>query len=360
MKKVFLRFYDLQNLGDDLFLHIITNRYKNQFTVVSKSPSAIMNKPNIIVYSKRKLLLLARFIEKYIYPKNLLINKLINKNDLYVYVGGSLFIDNGDWKHWESEHRFYRNLKRPYYILGSNFGPSKSRRYTELVRDILRRAKDVCFRDSASSDNFKSLKNVRTSTDIAFTLDTSSFTSKTEKTAVFSIINCKNRFDDVTADKYEQEIIKLSQNLSDKGYKIVYMSFCKSEGDEEAIRRIQQRASAKLSRSIEVYNYNGDLKEALGLLAKAEIIVGGRFHASVLGLLFSKKILPMAYSDKTINLLNDMGYQGDIVDIRRIDTFDGSKVDFDKIAIHNIVRQIKRAKEQFYELDKALIRKSNE
>lgn len=360
MKKVFLKFYDLQNLGDDLFLHIITNRYTNKFTVVSKLPSKVMNKSNILVYSRRNLLLFSRFIEKYIYPKNFLINWIINRNDFYVYIGGSLFIDNGDWKHWERERRFYRHLKRPYYILGSNFGPSKSGRYTELVEDILAGAQDICFRDSASSTNFKAHQNVRTSTDIAFTLDISPFKVKPEKMAVFSVISCRNRFDSVIADKYEQEVINLSQNLTDKGYKVVLMSFCKSEGDEAAIDSIVKKMPTELAYKTEIYNYDGDLHEALRLLARAEIIVGGRFHASVLGLLFSKKVLPMAYSDKTINLLGDMDYKGEIVDIRKIDEFNGSMFDFDKISIHDISQQVIRAEDQFQELDEVLVRSHSE
>lgn len=357
MKKVFLRFYGLKNLGDDLFLHIITNRYINNFTIISKSPSNVMNRSNINVYSNKIVILLFRFIEKYIYPKNFLLSKLINQNDLYVYIGGSIFIDNGDTKHWQNERKFYKLLKRPYYILGSNFGPSKSNDYTLLVKDILASARDVCFRDSVSYNLFKDLGNVRGSTDIAFTLDTNSYRAAPEKLAIFSIIDCAQRFDAATTDKYEQEITNLSQNLADKGYKVILMSFCKFEGDEAAIERIHNRMPAKLASTVERYNYNGDLDEALKLLAKSEIIVGGRFHASVLGLLFSKKVLPMAYGDKTINLLKDLKYQGEIIDIRKIEAFNGKKIDFDNVPVQNMDQQIKQAQKQFLELDKVLIKK---
>lgn len=357
MKKVFLRFYDLQNFGDDLFLHIITSRYANQFTVTSKAPTAILKRKNVTVFSNKLMLLFFRFIEKYVYPKNFLTHWLINRNDIYAYVGGSLFIDNGDTKHWQNERTFYKQLKKPYYILGSNFGPSHSNEYTQLVRDILAGAQDVCFRDSASYALFKDLQNVRLSTDIAFTLDTSPYKTEAEKLAIFSIIDCSERFDAAITDKYDLEIIKLSQHLVNQGYRVMHMSFCKSEGDEAAIQRIRTKMQPKLADAIETYNYEGNLHEALTLLAKSDIIVGGRFHASVLGLLFAKKVLPMAYSDKTINLLRDLHFKGDVVDIRAIQDFDGMHVDFNNIPVQDMRQQIEYAQSQFSELDKVLTKK---
>ena len=38
----------------------------------------------------------------------------------------------------------------------------------------------------------------------------------------------------------------------------------------------------------------------------------------------NKKIIPIAYSDKTINALKDLGYNGKIYDIRALDTFDSN------------------------------------
>jgi colanic acid/amylovoran biosynthesis protein len=117
------------------------------------------------------------------------------------------------------------------------------------------------------------------------------------------------------------------------------------------------RMDDELRKKIETYMYRGDLDEALTVLAKSEVVVASRFHASILGLLFGKKVLPMAYSDKTTNILNDMNFEGPVIDIRKIDEFDGSTFDFSSLKINDVSAQKTLAEKQFQELDKVLTRR---
>ena len=348
-----VRFYSALNLGDDLFIYILSRRYgeNNILTYNQKIPSSL---DKIYVLPRYKYIFF-RALEK-ITRKIFLDIWLSRSSEIYVYIGGSIFIENNNLQKWEEETRFYRDLSIPYYILGSNFGPYKNPKFVGIVRDIVSGAQDVCFRDKASYELFRDIPSVRVATDIAFTLNTGMFESvpKQTKTVIISVIDAYSRFDEVTADRYEREIVNLSRQLVKDGYKVTLMSFCKYEGDEIAAQRILGKMGKKLQESVSSYSYTGDINEALGVLSRSEIIVASRFHAAVLGLVFGKKILPIVYSDKTLNILRDLDFDGPIFDIREIDKLSGRKFDISNLKSNDVSRQKKLAEKQFQELDKIL------
>ena len=49
----------------------------------------------------------------------------------------------------------------------------------------------------------------------------------------------------------------------------------------------------------------------------SEYVIATRFHAMILGLAENKPVLPIIYSDKTINVLNDLNFEGEIIDLRK-------------------------------------------
>ena len=358
MRRVLIHYYNKHNLGDDLFIKIVTDRYMDKFSLISMNSSLMLSMiNNLYVYSNPLVLFVVKLIERVVGIRNIALSYLSKRCDLYVYVGGSVFIENNDLLKWKKEADFYKHLTLPYYILGSNIGPYKTNEFLGIVRDIVAGAQDVCLRDTASHELVKDLPNVRVATDIAFTLDTSLYDTKSDKLAVFSVINGDKRFSPEITQKYEQEIVNLSRKLVGHGYKVVLMSFCKFEGDEDAIRRIIANGGEGFKDMVSVHNYDGYLEESLALLAKSEIIVASRFHGAILGLLFSKKVLPMAYSAKTTNILNDMHFRGPVIDINKIDDFDGSSFDFDTLEVSDVSDQVVLAEKQFQELDKVLTKR---
>jgi colanic acid/amylovoran biosynthesis protein len=66
----------------------------------------------------------------------------------------------------------------------------------------------------------------------------------------------------------------------------------------------------------EKYCYRGNIEEALDTIGDSQVIVGTRFHANILGFLMNKVVIPIAYSDKTTNVLSDLKFSGKIFDIR--------------------------------------------
>ena len=158
----------------------------------------------------------------------------------------------------------------------------------------------------------------------------------------------------------------MTKRLIDNGYKITYMSFCKNENDELAIEEILNELNENVNQNsakennlrdfIETYYYRGNIKEALEVLNNSDIIVGTRFHATILGLLLNKTVIPIIYSDKTKHVLEDLNFKGKTVDIRELDNYNIEEL-FEKENMDyklNVEKIRKEAELQFKELDKVL------
>ena len=338
--KVFVNAYLENNLGDDLFMDILVNRYKNhQFYALTNSYEATCS--NVHKIKNKYFIKLIRKLN--------LKPIIANRFDLVVTIGGSVYMETN------SKHKFSLG-KNPYYILGTNFGPYKTKDYFNNAHEFFKNAEDVCFREKYSYDLFSDLPNVRYASDIIFSLDVSKIKITNNKKVVFSIISCKDKINEKYTEEYEKAIISLTKYFIDKGYEVCFMSFCKLEHDEEAIENILAKCDEKLKEKITTYYYRGNRKEAIEILADSQIIVGGRFHANILGMLLGKTVIPMMYSDKTKNVLDDMKYEGKTIDIRNLHEFDAFKLLSEKDLQYKkeVSYQIKDAQNHFSKLDKIL------
>ncbi len=353
MKKIYLKAYLNTNLGDDIFIDIITKRYPNtcfEELVYNKQQTKFEKNFNQIEINK-KLKIINKVIKIISKNKNELEKIVMKKNDATILIGGSMFIENNN-----NDKPYFIGEGKPYYIIGANFGPYYTQKYYKKFYSIFKNAEDVCFREKYSYGLFKELKNVRHACDIIFGLDIKKIKKEKNKRVVISVINCEKKQNKDYKSKYEKLIIDLIKKFDNMNYNITLMSFCKNEGDEDAIKEILSKiGDNELKNNIEQYNYNGNIEEALNILGKAEIIVGSRFHANILGLVMNKTILPIAYSDKTINTLKDINFKGKIIDIRKIDEFNINDLKEKDLNYKiNIDKYKKEAEKHFEKLDEFL------
>lgn len=351
MKKIFLKSYLNNNLGDDLFIDIITKRYKNDmfYLLTYKKENAKFNS-NVKIYNWKVNKLLNRIIKLATLNIVNLEKIYIKKCDATVLIGGSMFIEK---KHKKIN---LNSKKSNFFVLGINFGPFESEEFKNYYDKIFSMAQDVCFRDKYSYDLFSNLDNVRYTYDIVFGLKLKDVEMQEEKNVIISVIDCNKKCEPKNKDKYEQLIVDLINKFYDLQYNITLMSFCKNEGDENAIESILDKIqNNNVKKTIKQYNYNGNIEEALNVLQKSSIIVGSRFHANILGMLMNKTILPIAYSDKTIHTLNDIGYKGKVIDIRKLDQFNVNNLTENDLTYKlNIDKIRKEAEKHFEKLDKFL------
>lgn len=317
MKRVFLYMYFAHNLGDDLFLHIIANRYPNcKFTInyyndYNEYDSFLKNYKNIETRVTLKNRILRKLKIKD-YMNN--IEDIAFRNDALIFLAGSYFMEKeyGEYEYIYNSRKpvidAFKKKGKKIYIIGSNFGPYLSQSFYDDWKLLFSKCDDICFRDQHSYNLFKDMDNVRVANDVVLGLDVSKYSKTTkEKIAGFSIIDVRKKIGiSQYHDSYIDSTIKSIKMFIKKGYKCVLMSFCESEGDLEVINNITKLLSNKEKEEVEIYEYKDNLEEAINLINSFKIFVAARFHANILGLLFNVCTIPIIYNEKTLNVLENL------------------------------------------------------
>lgn len=353
-RKIYINAYLYKNLGDDLFVKILTDRYNENFIGYSlvKYKKNIFNNFKLVSGFWVKLL---RKLLKIMFKKSYIDSYYKKNSDMMVIIGGSLFVENNnDYKEYLEEK--YLNYYKPFFLLGLNFGPYNTKEYKEYIKQkIFKNAQDVCFRDFKSYNQFPDLNNVRVESDIIFSLDTSNIVKTDRKRVIFSVMDCNHGIGEQYKKSYEEKIVEMIKYFVNNNYDVVLMSFCKNDGDEIAIKSVLKRCDNKTKKSISTYFYRGNIQEALNVLGDSQIIVGTRFHANMLGLLLNKSIIAIAYNEKTLNFLNDIKFGGICIKLQEIGEFDIEKVNMNDIMYKQDIKNvIESSKKQFAKLDEFL------
>lgn len=360
MKKVVLYAYDKSNLGDDLFIHTITRRYPNiKFYLWSdrNNKENFEKIKNLIVLDKDNSRM--RFINRI---RMFLATKF---SKAVVYIGGSIFAEDTDWQNKAAWWNIAAE-KFPFFVVGANFGPYQTEAYRERLLDAFANMQDVCFRDTWSLAKFPGVNTVRYAPDILFSYPMPKV-DKPEKNIFVSLINCNARGegDKVSLKEYDSFYIEnLSHLLNEylqNGYTVTLASFCKKEGDENAVYKLRQKMDVS-EMDIRVKNvfYDGKNVDELTIaIARAESVIATRFHATILALVARRPVLPIVYSDKTLHVLEDVGFQGKVLDLRKVEriSFDEAQENFKNVTIPNMESLAKEAEKHFAKLDEILLHK---
>lgn len=319
MKKVFIYAYLAQNLGDDLMVRILCERYphiKFKIYATKEYRKIFRDIPNLKICSweDRKAKIGDSFWKRVRNTENGYWKMLIKLSDGVVHVGGSSFTQHYDnFEELVQADEKLRNLSKKLYVLGVNFGPYSDENYYERYSRLFAKYDGVTFRDQFSYNLFSCLKNVRWAPDIVFNYPVKRGKYKEKKQILFSVIELERRNGKYALNQwceaYERFIAKMAEVAMEQGYQVMFVGFCEMQGDMDAIENIKGRICEKKRKDIQVYCYTGDLEACMRLFEESEKIVGTRFHSIILGWLFQKKVLPIVYDDKTRNLLEDNKYR---------------------------------------------------
>lgn len=322
MKSIFLMAYTKRNFGDDLFIENIMTRYSDvKFYLVGdkKYKKYFINNKNLKLLNEKK----SNF--DFINKIKQRVSYILQNNSLAtVYIGGSIFIEYPTWKNicnwWE-----YEATKFNFFVLGANFGPYSIDEYCNKMNTIYEKMSDVCFRDKYSYNLFIDNQNVRYAPDILFNTDFPSVNMEKNKIFV-SLIDCKSKEEgnnilNIYGNEYENVISEQLKQCIENGYSIVLASFCKDEGDEEAVNRVFNLINDNTN--VKKIYYNGENRnDILKEINSSSYVIGTRFHAIVLGLAARKPVFPIIYSKKTLNMMEDINFKGNYIELDQINNLE--------------------------------------
>lgn len=362
MKKVLIHAYAAGNLGDDLLIRILCQRYPDvQFRICADESykERFSDISNIKVYAPKDQLV--RTVDKAV---SILKHadrgfwKLLIKNSFAtVHIGGSVFVQHQD--DFGPAYRLDAELcarSRQIFVVGANFGPYTDEQYFRHYYELFKQYSGVSFRDKYSYETFQDLPNVVYAPDVVFNYKIEGKEQK--KQVLISVIALKDRGGKYGISQYEssynQFIAEITKTYIRKGYQVKFISFCEFQRDEDAIHEIIELAGVQDSELVSVCAYNQNLSACIKCFAESEIVIGTRFHSIVLGWLAGKKVLPIVYDVKTERLLKDnqcgfylnmqeMGMDMDVV-LNKINTMN----------VMDVSGLVKEAPRQFEELDKLL------
>jgi colanic acid/amylovoran biosynthesis protein len=164
------------------------------------------------------------------------------------------------------------------------------------------------------------------------------------------------------ANKIDPKYLMMLKNniekFIDEGKEVYLFSFCEHEGDLRTIDRILELMGDYYQARVNIVDYtgkSGDLYYFVKLYSRMEKTICTRFHSLVMSLVFKQELMVVSYSDKLNNLLDDLGYDFDVVNIdSKIDKIVINDSDF-KVIDDKTLKMFKReALRHFESLDKNL------
>lgn len=355
-----------KNIGDDLFIKTLCDRYPNTNFIISKdakygSIREIDNLKFSLALKYWSLLnsIVGRNMFRRIIKKTgcLFLKILIGSHDYGIMIVGNAFKNycyEGSWQIKWLEDR--RKLTNKFYLISTNFGPFYDNRWVSDCKKIFENIDDVCFRDEKSYYYFQSLRNVRFAPDAIFSMDCKK-NGNHDKRIVISVIDCSFPFREDwiknCTNDYEYKMIEIADYFTDNGYEVVLFN-SNAKQDEPASYRIKEGSRNK--KKIQIYNYDGNIEDAIDLLSCSSLIVGTRLHTVILSLLLNVPVFPIVYDIKLLGVLNSCGFTEEYIDIKDI-----SKITLEEI-INSIEKYsfvlddsfIKLSNQQFEEIDKVL------
>lgn len=349
MKKVFLMAYLRKNFGDDLFVKMLLEKYRNIDFYIKHD-----QKEYIDVLDKYDNLhvLYGKDTDEELYKMD------VNEYDAYIYIGGSIFMEGGAC--YNLSEKFYDFVKRckenakPFCYISCNYGPYQTQEYFELSKKNFKECTDICFRDLYSYNLFKDIDTVRYAPDFAFSCDTPKV-EKQKDTVGITVIDLNIRKE--LKSKNDQYIEFLKRNIKkyiSSGKDVFLFSFCKNEGDENTIENILKLFPNE--NHLHAVKYDGDVDKFLKSYNMMEYMICARFHAMILSSIVKQKMYIMSYSKKIDRVIEDLELGLPIMHINELKENDELSIEDFKMVDNERIHQIsKEAKNQDEAIRKYII-----
>lgn len=142
-KRVYIYAWLAGNLGDDLFVRILCEKYPNtRFYILADEQykKKYHNITNLVVFSWKENKV--RKVEKMLKPfgiDNGFHWMLVRFCDAVIHIGGSVYTQhNDDWTDFYNADAFLAKKSRRLYQISGNFGPYTDKNFIELIMNCLK------------------------------------------------------------------------------------------------------------------------------------------------------------------------------------------------------------------------------
>lgn len=368
MKKVLLFACIEKNIGDDLFIYTLCQRYKNIDFYISKDAEygALKELENLHFCKSIKIWNRFNIVDSSSKIKNMIaycITKILGwtcvRYDKAVYIVGNAF-KNYEYKGKRDSRWIVERVKlvKDFFLLSTNFGPYNNQQWKKDFDTIYPMMRDICFRDKESYGLFNDIKNVRYAPDTVLSLGKREKSSNKDKVILISLIDCLYyaRADKIKkcSKEYESKLAELIDYFAEKEYKIILLN-SNTEQDMPAAKRIY--SACEKQENVTIYEYAGNYNEVFELYKKATFVIGTRLHTIILAWLYDIPVFPIIYDIKVKNMLESYGFSEDKVELEKMGELLPQRVEkaIEQYRFDSVDSLINEAQHQFEILDKELI-----
>lgn len=320
MKNILVDIYLASNLGDDMFFdHLVRSVPEIKFTAFhpGKNYSVFFSKyknASSFPYST-----LDKIKARFGYNKLSDYNRMSDEYDALLFLGGGIFREESYWRdlfnYRDKISQSFIEKDKPVCFSGCNFGPYNSGEFRNSYQNLFKKSIHCSFRDKKSFELFKKIPSVSYAPDFLWSYKLPQVKKQSNLYGI-SVIDPRHKENQrINFDSYIQIHKDLCDKMLKRGNQIKLFSFCEKEGDFDIANKISSNFPGK----IEVHNYKSDIESFLKEIGKCEKFVAARFHAVIIALKFGMEVIPVIYSDKTENLLNDLGYSKKHITLNNIE-----------------------------------------
>lgn len=314
---IYLSAYVNRNFGDDLMIRQLCNafpshnfllfapKYREMFDTISDIPNLKLSDISLEQFSK-----------------------CCKSDDVFVKIGGSMFIikSRRTLINRTKELLYLKRIKKcgcKLAVIGCNVGPFASPIHRQVAVNELALYDLVTVRDKASYDFVKAhtkCPDLRLYPDILFGLKDSLLNNSNSNDNSL----CISAFKDGGDGEYNGKMAALADGyIKATGGRVKLLIFEATEkSDYISAGKIYALAENKDKIDIVIHRTG---KEIMKAICACNCVVCTRFHSIVMAITAGKKFVPIVYSNKSQNLLEDLNYNGVIYNFDNMDSFDIDK-----------------------------------
>lgn len=327
MRRGLVYFYPATNLGDDLFLKVLSERYPQiTFEIAVDKGYGDLGIKNVVVSKyakisgKMEMVLNRKGNNKILTIKKIIANHILNfcekamlrkKYLVKILITGSLFQQGGEVPGDYKPLNQY-NENSPNFLIGANFGPFFQDEFLTSHKEKFENDfVAVSFRDKHSYNYFSDLPNAIYAPDVVLSGNLGAYKTESTDNVIISVMDfsIKPRLA-CYAEVYEKKICEIANMLIEKGKKVVFLSFCDQQGDRRAAERIVKNLKLDYNKDAEIVSYNKNIDSVLRLIAGSCFVIATRFHSMILSFYYQKRFFSFVYGEKTLHCLEDFNYTG--------------------------------------------------